>query len=51
MSRGISWITWIGSDSQPQFVDVPEKLANQTLNWIEDELAIEHWKSRGASCR
>ena len=48
MSSGISWITWIGSDSQPQLVDVPEKLADQTLNWIEDELAIEHWKSRVA---
>ena len=48
MSSGISWITWIGSDSQPQLVDVPEKLADQTLNWSEDELAIEHWKSRVA---
>ena len=48
MTSGISWITWIGSDSQPQLIDTPEKVSNSTLTWNEDELASEHWITRVA---
>jgi len=48
MSSGISWITWIGSDSQPQLIDTPEKVSNSTLTWNEDELGSEHWITRVA---
>ena len=43
MTSGISWITWVGSDSQPQLIDAPEKVSNSALTWNEDELASEHW--------
>jgi len=48
MSSGISWITWIGSDSQPLLIDTPEKVSNSTLTWNEDELGSEHWITRVA---
>ena len=48
MTSGISWITWIGSDSQPQLIDTPEKVSNSTLTWSEDDLASEHWITRVA---
>jgi menaquinone-specific isochorismate synthase len=43
MNSGHSWITWIGSDSQPQLIDSREKISNPTLAWDVDELASEHW--------
>ena len=48
MTSGNSWITWVGSDSQPQLIDAPENVTNSTLTWSEDELASEHWITRVA---
>ena len=43
MNSGISWITWIGAESQPELLDEPDTVTNPTLTWSEDELASEHW--------
>jgi menaquinone-specific isochorismate synthase len=43
MNSGISWITWIGAESQPELHDAPDTVTNPTLTWSEDELASEHW--------
>ncbi len=43
MNSGHSWITWIGTDSQPQLIDSPEKTSNPQLVWVADALASEHW--------
>ena len=43
MNSGISWITWIGAESQPELHDTPDTVTNPTLTWSEDELASEHW--------
>ena len=43
MNSGISWITWIGAESQPELLDEPDTVSNPTLTWSEDELASEHW--------
>jgi menaquinone-specific isochorismate synthase len=43
MNNGISWITWIGAESQPELLDEPDTVTNPTLTWSEDELASEHW--------
>ena len=43
MNSGISWITWIGAESQPELHDAPDTVTNPTLTWNEDELASEHW--------
>ena len=48
MNSGISWITWVGSDSQPQLLDSTEKVSNPTLTWTNDEQASEHWITRVA---
>ena len=48
MNSGISWITWVGSDSQPQLLDSTEKVSNPTLTWTNDEQATEHWITRVA---
>jgi menaquinone-specific isochorismate synthase len=48
MNSGISWITWVGSDSQPQLLDSIEKVSNPTLTWTNDEQASEHWITRVA---
>ena len=48
MNSGISWITWIGSDSQPQLLDSTDKVSNPTLTWKNDEQASEHWITRVA---
>jgi len=48
MSSGNSWITWVGSDSQPQLIDAPETVSNSSLAWNEDELGSEHWITRVA---
>ena len=43
MNSGISWITWIGAESQPELLDEADTVLNPTLTWSEDELASEHW--------
>ena len=43
MNSGISWITWIGAESQPELHDAPDTVTNPTLTWSEDELTSEHW--------
>ena len=43
MNSGISWISWIGAESQPELLDEPDTVTNPTLTWSEDELASEHW--------
>jgi len=48
MNSGNSWITWVGSDSQPKLLDAAEKISNPTLTWSDDELASEHWITRVA---
>jgi menaquinone-specific isochorismate synthase len=48
MTSGNSWITWVGSESQPQLLEKSESIANQTLTWSEDGLASEHWITRVA---
>ena len=48
MTSGNSWITWVGSDSQPHLLDAPENVTNSTLTWSEDELGSEHWITRVA---
>jgi menaquinone-specific isochorismate synthase len=48
MNSGISWITWVGSDSQPQLLDSPDKVSNPTLTWTNVEQASEHWITRVA---
>jgi menaquinone-specific isochorismate synthase len=48
MNSGHSWITWIGTESQPQLIDSAEKISNPELVWDTDDLASEQWITRVA---
>ncbi|CAB4822492.1 MAG: isochorismate synthase [Actinobacteria bacterium] len=41
-----SWITWIGSSSQPDLNVTPPDLIHNSITWDSDEHADDAWKSR-----
>jgi menaquinone-specific isochorismate synthase len=40
---GKSWITWIGSDSQPDLKTTPDHFSNGEMKWDEQPLANALW--------
>lgn len=43
---GKSWITWIGSDSQPVLKTSPDVFANGQMQWSEEQAADQSWKQK-----
>ena len=43
---GKSWITWIGSGSQPVLNTTAEQLSNGEMKWSEEPQADVQWKQR-----
>jgi menaquinone-specific isochorismate synthase len=43
---GKSWMTWIGSDSQPVLKISPDIFSNGQMQWSEEQAADESWKQR-----
>jgi menaquinone-specific isochorismate synthase len=43
---GKSWITWIGSDSQPDLKTEPDHFSNGEMKWSEEPQADDAWKRR-----
>ena len=41
-----SWITWIGSQAQPQLVETAEALAPSTFTFSDGTLTSDEWKKR-----
>ncbi len=41
-----SWITWIGSSSQPELNLIPAPLVHNSITWDTDKDADKAWKSR-----
>ena len=46
---GKSWITWIGSDSQPNLKTEPDHFSNGEMKWNEEPHADQLWKERVAT--
>ena len=46
---GKSWITWIGSDSQPDLKTKPDHFSKGEMKWNEEPRAAELWKERVAT--
>jgi menaquinone-specific isochorismate synthase len=43
---GKSWMTWIGSDSQPVLKTSPDVFSNGQMQWNEEQAADESWKQK-----
>ncbi|CAN2224200.1 MenF Isochorismate synthase [Candidatus Nanopelagicaceae bacterium] len=41
-----SWITWIGSEAQPQLAETPSALATSTFTFSDGTLTSDEWKKR-----
>jgi menaquinone-specific isochorismate synthase len=48
MRNGNSWITWIGSDTQPELLQSEESAEGNTYIWGEGSLSQSDWQSRVA---
>ena len=48
MNSGNSWITWVGSESQPQLQESIANIPDLALTWENDDLGREHWTTRVA---
>ena len=48
MRNGNSWITWIGSDTQPELLQSAESAEGNTYIWGEGSLSQSDWQSRVA---
>lgn len=41
-----SWMTWIGTDSQPVLKTSPDVFSNSQMHWSQEQQANESWKQR-----
>jgi len=49
MRNGNSWITWIGSQAQPELPDSKEKVEKNAFSWGDGSLTPSEWQNRVAS--
>lgn len=46
MRNGNSWITWIGTDAQPELPEISEKIAASSFTWSGGTISSEEWMKR-----